>query len=192
LTAPPAGPLLLTPRLRLRPFAGPDFAALRQIDGDPEILRYRSRPEITPEMTLAFLMQADRDARVPAAERRQWAFAVVRAADDALVAQVGLTRAYEQPSEAFMWYSTRRDAWGQGYAAEAAAAVLRYGFEAVGLARLFAECHPENHASLRVMQKIGLRPETHTAAEDARWPERVGFWRCALSATEWQERAATA
>jgi len=50
---------------------------------------------------------------------------------------------------------------------------------------VFAECHPDNLASLRVMHKIGLRPEAHTPAEDARYPERLGFHRCALTAAEW-------
>ena len=178
-------PPLVTPRLRLRAFAGTDFAALRRLDGDPEVLRYRSRPEITPAMTLAFLIQADRDALTPPETRRQWAWAGVRPGDDQLLVQLGLTRALERTDEAFMWYSTRRDAWGQGYAAEAAQAVLRYGFEALGFQRVFAECHPDNQASLRVMRKIGLRPEAHTAEEDARYPERTGFHRCALTAAEW-------
>ncbi len=185
-------PPLLTPRLRLRLFAGTDYAALRLIDGDPEVLRYRSRPEITPAMTLAFLIQADRDALVPPETRRQWAFAGVRTADEQLLVQVGLTRALERTDEAFMWYSTQREAWGQGYAAEAARAVLRYAFEALGFQRVFAECHPDNLASLRVMHKIGLRPEAHTAEEDARYPERIGFHRCALSAAEWAAIAAAA
>lgn len=190
--APPPLLPLLTPRLRLRPFAGTDYAALRLLDGDPEILRYRSRPEISPAMTLAFLVQADRDALAPPAVRRQWAWAGVRPADEQLLVQIGLTRALEQPDEVFMWYSTRRDAWGQGYASEAAQAVLRWAFADLGVGRLFAECHPDNRASLRVMRKIGLRPEAHTAAEDARWPERAGYHRCALTAAEWQTLAVAA
>ena len=185
--APPLAPLL-TPRLRLRPFAGPDYAALRLIDGDSEVLRFRSRPEITPAATLAFLVQADHDALKPAAERRQWAFAGVRLADDALLVQIGLTRTHAGAAEGYLWYSTRRDAWGQGYAAEAGVAMLAFGFETLGFTRLVAECHPDNHASLRVMQKIGLLPEAHTPEEDARWPERVGYRRCALSREQWLAR----
>lgn len=183
-------PPLLTARLRLRPFAGTDYAALRRLDGDPEILRYRSRPEITPAMTLAFLVQADHEALLPPADRRQWGFAGLRLEDDALLVQIGLTRAPEEPTAAFLWYTTRRDSWGHGYAAEAARAVLRFGFEALGFQRLFAECHPDNQASLRVMQKIGLGPETHTAAEDARYPDRRAFLRCGLHAAEWRALAA--
>jgi len=55
-----------------------------------------------------------------------------------------------------------RSYWGQGYATEAAAELVRYGFEQAGLRRIFAECHPDNLASARVLEKIGLLPEATT------------------------------
>jgi RimJ/RimL family protein N-acetyltransferase len=104
--------------------------------------------------------------------------------------QLGLTRALQlsgavASEEAYLWYSTHRAYWGQGYAAEAAGALLEFGFEQIGLTRIFAECHPENRASRRVMDKLGLRPEAHRPEEDERYPERSGFYRAALNAREW-------
>jgi RimJ/RimL family protein N-acetyltransferase len=178
---------ILTQRLLLRAFAPADFSALREIDGDPEVLRYRSRAVITPDDTRAFLDQAQA-AAVEAPPRSQYAFAVAlrptAAGAGRLIGQCGLT-VLPPGSEAFMWYTLHRGFWGQGYTSEAARAVLGYGFEVAGLRRIFAECHPQNLASLRVMQKIGLQPEAHTAEEDARYPERRGFFRYGLSAAEW-------
>jgi RimJ/RimL family protein N-acetyltransferase len=48
---------------------------------------------------------------------------------------------------------------GQGYASEAAFALLQYGFEVMKLHRIIATCQPENTPSWRVMEKIGLRRE---------------------------------
>jgi hypothetical protein len=48
-------------------------------------------------------------------------------------------------------------AWGQGYASEAAAAIVRHGFETTGLDRVIAEIHPEHVRSQRVAEKLGLR-----------------------------------
>lgn len=48
---------------------------------------------------------------------------------------------------------------GRGYALEAAAAVKEYGFEVVGLRRIVAITTPQNAASIRVLEKIGLRRE---------------------------------
>jgi RimJ/RimL family protein N-acetyltransferase len=49
----------------------------------------------------------------------------------------------------------------RGYASEAAAALLRYGFEEMALHRIIATCQPENPASYGVMEKIGMRREGH-------------------------------
>ena len=49
--------------------------------------------------------------------------------------------------------------WGKGYAYEAAAAVLAYGRSAFGLERLVAITSPDNHGSIKVLEKIGLKFE---------------------------------
>ena len=53
------------------------------------------------------------------------------------------------------WH-VRRDLWGQGLATEAALACRDYGFDHLGLERLSALIHPENIASRRVAEKIGM------------------------------------
>jgi RimJ/RimL family protein N-acetyltransferase len=52
-----------------------------------------------------------------------------------------------------------RDHWKQGYGPEAGAALLRFGFEQLGLRRIVATCDAENYGSYRVMEKIGMRRE---------------------------------
>jgi ribosomal-protein-alanine N-acetyltransferase len=175
------GPLF-TPRLLLREFAADDFEALREIDGDPEVLRWRSRRVITPDMTREFLVQAA--AAAGEEPRQQYAFAValLPAKSGALIGQVGLTIITTRYDEAFMWYSVNRRFWGQGYMTEAARRMLEFGFEAAGLRRIFAECHPDNTASARVMEKIGLLLEDHPADEDPLLANRV---RRALHVEEW-------
>ena len=170
---------LLTPRLSLREFAPEDFEALREMDGDPEVLRWRSRLVITPEMTREFLAQAAAAAEAP---RQLYAFAVTLRADGQLVGQCGLTIVNRGYDEAFLWYSLNRQVWGQGYTTEAARRVLQFGFEAAGLRRIFAECKLENQASARVMEKIGLRTESQAAGNGATAASRV---RAALTAAEW-------
>ena len=50
-----------------------------------------------------------------------------------------------------------RDAWGRGYATEAARALVAAGFAQLGLRRIVATCDPANAASARVLEKAGLR-----------------------------------
>jgi RimJ/RimL family protein N-acetyltransferase len=47
--------------------------------------------------------------------------------------------------------------WGQGYASEAAAAVMEYAKGALGLKRLVAITNPENHSSIRLLEKLGFQ-----------------------------------
>jgi RimJ/RimL family protein N-acetyltransferase len=58
-----------------------------------------------------------------------------------------------------MGWVLRRDAWGNGYATEAAEALLRFGVQSLGLHRVEATCAPANEASARVMARIGMRYE---------------------------------
>jgi RimJ/RimL family protein N-acetyltransferase len=53
-------------------------------------------------------------------------------------------------------YHLRRDRWGQGYATEAAAGAIAYGFDKMGLTRVVGVTDPENIASQRVLEKCGL------------------------------------
>jgi RimJ/RimL family protein N-acetyltransferase len=149
--------MLLTERLILREFVESDFDALREIESDPEILRYRSRSEITPAQTRDYLIRAQ--AQAAEQPRQQYGFAVVLRDGLRLIGQVGLTISNSQYDEAFLWYSTNRSYWNRGYATEAAARLLRFGFAEAGLRRVFAECHPDNLASARVLAKIGMAAE---------------------------------
>jgi RimJ/RimL family protein N-acetyltransferase len=47
--------------------------------------------------------------------------------------------------------------WGQGYASEAAAAVMEHAKGALGLKRIVAITNPENHSSIRLLEKLGLK-----------------------------------
>jgi RimJ/RimL family protein N-acetyltransferase len=158
---------LLTERLILRELDDADFDALREMAADPEVLRYRSRSEITPAATREFI----HNARVQAAEaqRQQYALAAVLRAGQRLIGELGLTIVNSQYDEAFMWYSMNRAYWGQGYATEAAARLLRFGFEEAGLRRIFAECQADNTASARVLEKIGLARESVAAGSRLRY-----------------------
>ena len=52
----------------------------------------------------------------------------------------------------------RPEEWGKGYATEAAAGMLEFAFEELELPLVYAGCAPDNHASRRVMEKLGMRP----------------------------------
>ena len=63
------------------------------------------------------------------------------------------------PHHAELGFAVSRDRWGQGYATEAARAILDFGFADLGLRRIYATCRPENVGSSRVLEKIGMSRE---------------------------------
>jgi ribosomal-protein-alanine N-acetyltransferase len=70
------------------------------------------------------------------------------------------------------YQAVHRYSWGRGYATEAAAALLRYGFDELGLQKISATCDPNNTASVGVLRKIGMRQEAYLPRHVAKGDER--------------------
>ena len=64
-----------------------------------------------------------------------------------------------ESGEIDLGFRLARSCWGKGFATEAARGWVRTAFGDFTLARLTAFTHPENHASLRVLEKLGFRHE---------------------------------
>src|SRR4029079_13638320 len=96
---------------------------------------------------------------------------VIRTGDQRLVGACDLTAG--NMNDADLGFIFARDAWGQGYATEAAAAMVRAGFQQLGVGRIFSTCDAANLASARVLEKAGLRREAtlenHRFAKDRWW-----------------------
>ena len=157
----PRIPTLRTDRLTLRAFADADRAAYAALRADPDVVRFLPGGE-------ALVPFADQiaDSRL-AAFRDAWdagygVWAVEETATGAFVGQAGLA-AMDRSSAVEVLYALARPFWGRGYAREAAAAALRFGFETVGLDRIVGFVVPENTASARVLEAVGLRTTGETS-----------------------------
>lgn len=73
--------------------------------------------------------------------------------------------------EAELGYWIGRPHWGRGYATEAAAAMLDYGFETLGLRTVLAVTLEDNPGSLRVLTKLGFVEVGRTTWALPKWPE---------------------
>jgi ribosomal-protein-alanine N-acetyltransferase len=148
---------LRTARLFLRPFQPGDHAALHAIAGDPQVVRWMDWGPNTPEDTAVFLSYAlESEVADP---RRTWKFAVTRAADEVLIGSAELHIESPENRRGTMGYLIAPAEQGQGYATEAAQAVLDFGLTGGGLHRITATCDPENTGSTRVLEKIGMTRE---------------------------------
>lgn len=154
----PAGTVagLQTERLNLRPLTLDDAADYWPLVRDAQILRYvGEKPCESLDAVRALL----RDR--PLADYANHGYgrlAVTTREDGRFVGWCGL-KYLPDLDEVDIGYRFLRDCWGRGYASEAGAAVLRQGFEQLGLQRIVGLVVPDNAASVRVLCKLGLRHE---------------------------------
>ena len=100
--------------------------------------------------------------------RQQAVFAVTLKPAGTLIGTVGL-RIDDEDQRAELGYWIGKPFWGHGYCTEAARCVLQFGFEQVGLNRIFAHHFSRNPASGRVMQKLGMSHEGHLPQHVRKW-----------------------
>jgi RimJ/RimL family protein N-acetyltransferase len=176
-----------TERLELRP--------VRDADVD-RILEYRNLPEVT-----RWLLRTEVD---PAAFRSAWRRAAENPDDhsvavllDGLVigtVSVDLVDGMGQPgtpprTEAAIGYIFDPAYGGRGYATEAVTAMVVHAFERLGVRRITAGCFADNVASVRVLEKVGMRREQHGVGDS--WHAELGWvdgYTYALLAEAWRDR----
>ena len=82
-------------------------------------------------------------------------------------------------------YSIARPLWGRGLTTEAARAVIDYGFQSMGLARIYSFANIENEGSWRVMEKLGMKREGIMRSNRLVRDERVDDVFYAVLREEW-------
>ena len=148
-----ATPPLVTQRLELRRFAASDLEPLLGVFGDAAVMRFvgAQRCPLGADEVSASLAEAG----------EHWTthgfgpLAVVERASGRVVGETGL-QLLEAGPDVELTYTLARAAWGQGYATEAARAVLLWAFAGLRLPRVAAVADPANTTSLRVLEKLGM------------------------------------
>jgi ribosomal-protein-alanine N-acetyltransferase len=142
-----------TARLCLRPLTQGDLDSFASIFSDPEVTRFLGYEAGVYERS-----RRELEFWIAAYERQGFGMlGMVRKADEKLIGRCGFAALeMEGVRELEIGCVLDRSVWGQGLATEAASAVRDYGFERCGFNRLVSLLHPENTASLRVAEKIGM------------------------------------
>lgn len=159
---------LQTERLTLRAHALSDIPALIPLIGAREVAATTLRiPHPYTESDARDFIAATQEDFSSGSGLR---LGIVLRASDTLCGGVGLRiEADHRRAELGYWIGVPY--WGNGYATEAARAVVKYGFETLGLHRIFASHFANNPASARVLRKIGMRHEGSLRAHILKWGE---------------------
>lgn len=149
-------PTIPTPRLELRWLEARDVPALYDIFGDPETVRYWSRPPLE-NLGAAEALLAEIHEHYANGTLYQWG--VAGRADDRIIGTCTLFAIQFEHRRAELGFAVGRSQWGQGYASEATAAIVRFAFDTLGLHRLEADVDPRNTASIRCLERLGFQRE---------------------------------
>ncbi|HEY2048880.1 MAG TPA: GNAT family protein [Caulobacteraceae bacterium] len=143
---------LETPRLVLRPITLADWPAIHRYMSDGVITRWLPEGSLDEAQTQAFAEKnSGRSAR---------ALAVIERESDQLVGHMPFHPWFGRATHEIGWViSSGRQR--RGYATEAASTLMEFAFSTLHCHRVIATCQPENAASWRVMEKLGMRREAH-------------------------------
>lgn len=162
------------------------------VDDADAVLSYRGSPMVTEWLGMP---PEDFHERFVAPERLDLLLVIER--DGAVIGDlmVKIGDAWSPPQQADqakgvqaeLGWAIRPEETGKGYATEAVEEVVRLCFEDLELRRVKASCFVGNHPSYRLMERLGMRRETH-AVRDALHPsgEWLDGYEYALLADEWR------
>ena len=158
-------PTLRTDRLLLRPFFRDDIPALVPLIGAREVAATTLRiphPYSAKDAEVLF-------AKCETGDELRWAVTLL---DGTLIGGVGL-RLERDHNRGELGYWIGVPYWGNGYATEAARAVVQYGFDVLNLHRIQASHFPNNPASGALLRKIGMKHEGTLRQHILKWGQRL-------------------
>jgi len=158
----------------LRPHRPDDLPALTRIWQDPRVMNHMAEPAMTRrEAAEAFGRLLDLDRYI----RRSYRFAIVRRADDAVVGTFGFDqeRFCSGYSHSLVMHP---DTWGTGLAHEAYHLLLAFGFDELGVHRVWTACAVENERASRFILSVGFTSFgviRHYYQKNGEWGDCISF-----------------
>ena len=175
-----------TERLSLRPAAADDAAATWRFRRLPEVARFITWEAGDLEQYRARFVEPDRLATTLVVEHDATVIGDLMLRVGDAWAQTEVADHAEGVQAELGWVLDPAHG-GRGLATEAVRELLRLCFEELGLRRVTAQCFADNTASWRLMERVGMRRETHAVAESLHrsgvWLDALGY---AMLADEWR------
>ncbi len=173
-----------TKRLLLRPLTIADVEALYAYRSVPDVCRYVPFEPMTRE-AIAERLETQWANPGLTDEGQALTLGIEVAETGALIGDVILFWHSRIHAGGEIGYVLNPDAGGHGYATEAAQAMLRLGFEDLGLHRIIARLDERNTASAKVARRLGMRQEArlvHNEIFKGEWSTELDF---AMLSDEW-------
>jgi [ribosomal protein S5]-alanine N-acetyltransferase len=177
-------PTLPTARLLLRPFAEADTDAIFALQSNPRVVRYWDSPPWKERAQAGRFVANCRQIEQEGTGARL----AIERADGVFIGWCCLVKWSPDFRSASMGYCLDEVAWGQGFATEAAGALLVWAFNALDLNRVQAETDTRNTASARVLEKLRFVREGALREDCIVDGEVSDSWVYGLLRREWMHR----
>ena len=145
--------ILETPRLVFRRFTEADAKLILELHSDPLVLQFLHEPLVTTEEEAREIIQ---NIIIPQYKLKLGRWALHTRDNNKFIGWCGL-KYNAATDETDLGYRLSNEAWGKGYATEAAEYTLQYGFDTLQLKRIIAHAHVQNTASINVLEKLGMK-----------------------------------
>jgi RimJ/RimL family protein N-acetyltransferase len=179
---------IITERLVLRRYAREDEADLLALAAQPEVAAVLcGRLPATEEGVRSYIDL--QNSYQPFEKDQVFELAVARKDDGRVLGLVGMIRRDHRQGE--IGWALAAEYRGQGYATEAARALIGYGINVLGLHRIHADTNGDNLRSLRLMERLGMRQEAQlrdAVHEEGNWLDRCIY---GILADEWRAPGAS-
>ncbi|MGE7672691.1 GNAT family N-acetyltransferase [Lysinibacillus sp. NPDC094403] len=139
-----------TKRLLIREFEVQDWQAVWEYTSNPNVMKYIPEGVFNEEDAKKFVSENSR-------EKAKY-FPIILISENIVIGHIVFHQYFGDHTYEIGWV-LNPNYYNNGYASEAARAILDYGFKDMKLHRIIATCQPENIPSYRVMEKIGMRRE---------------------------------
>ena len=170
--------------MHVRPFEPGDFDELLAIHSDPEVARYVPWPARSAE-DLRPVFERKVGTHWIAEEGDAMSLAVALSSGGALVGDISLTWDSREQRTGEIGFVFHPGHQGKGYATESMPVVMRLGFEALDMHRLFGRADARNEPSIQLMERLGMRREAHFVENEflkGEWTDEVVY---AILRREW-------
>jgi ribosomal-protein-alanine N-acetyltransferase len=179
---------IVTERLVIRRYTHDDIPDVLGFVSQPSVARVTSERIPANEEGVREYIDLQNSYQ-PFEEDKVFELAIERKEDGRVMGFVGLI--YQGHRQGEIGWVLGVEYRGQGYATEAARALMAYGFSSLGLHRICADTSTDNPASWRVMQRLGMRREgllRDAVYEEGKWVDRYVY---GILAAEWRDTGAS-
>ena len=175
---------LRTERLLLRPVRTDDAVHLVERRNDPDVARYQTWiPPFPLERAESIIAES---AALDGPTNEQWWMLTIADPADTVVHGDLVVHLTWEGRTAEIGYTLARRAWGNGYALEAATALVDHLFAEVGVTRVEGSLHPDNVASAMVLERVGMLFEGHTKLSFWVGDDNSDDWLYGMTRPDWE------